>query len=149
MSGNMKLCLLSNREGKRVSCLFGLAPPFGERSGCLPCSPRQCNPYKCCAWLWKISGYSGYVSGTPQPSHYPGLLSHRCTWQREHRGLTHKNIGSRVTEVSFSLWFAAVQPSSLETIHGSSAQERRPRSTNDLIRLRQRAVVGEFSSSQR
>lgn len=57
---------------------------------------------------------------------------------------SHRNIGSRVSNVSSILWFAAAQPSSLQHIH----QQRRPKSTNDLIRLRQKAVVGKVSPSQ-
>lgn len=61
---------------------------------------------------------------------------------------SHRHTGSRVSDVSLILWFAAAQPSSLQYVHGSSAQQRRPRSTNDLTRLRQKAVLGEFPPSQ-
>lgn len=45
-------------------------------------------------------------------------------------GDLHRNIGSRVGNVSSILWFAAIQPSSLQCIY----QQRRPKTTNDLIR---------------
>lgn len=57
---------------------------------------------------------------------------------------SHRNIDLRVGNVSAILWFAATQPSSLQCIH----QQRRPKSTNALIRLRQKAVLGEFPLSQ-
>lgn len=141
--------LLTNHEGKRVFCPFALFPLFCRRGGC----SRAHLATVVLADTALGFGGPAVIADVFAAHHGLHAALHCLPIAVPGKGSTeglhsHRNTASGVRNVSFTLWFAAIQPSSLQYIHGSSAQQRRPRSTNGLIRLRQKALVGELSPSQ-